>query len=331
MALPEGMYHQLVLPPNRDYDDAGNNERMFFAADKDRMIRFACIYCGNEIAVEDGAARRQVKCRACSHTVRVPARHATKPTETTSDETPGEHLAPLQLQRMSNKDIARFLLSKRRPAADRSEEAKRLAAAPFLPKYDDLTLFTLSATLLFFLLLLRHSPTAWTVSIDDERILTVGLSAFHPLGGLIAFGVVGMVASFFGVFFKWDKPVLLKYAMVSFAVLISAGTGLWAGYITIKAAHEWWTMIFPAWNILNSAALLLMFRAGLIGADCVTDEHAGLWQVLLTLVCISILVAIFHYGYRLHWTITYSICVCYTMTLNQTITDLLGKLKPAQT
>jgi hypothetical protein len=47
--------------------------------------------------------------------------------------------------------------------------------------------------------------------------------------------------------------------------------------------------------------------------------------VVLTILSISILLAVCHFRFHLHWTITYSICVCYTMSLNHILANLLGK------
>jgi hypothetical protein len=249
--------------------------------------------------------------------------------EAVRNEPEDQSPVPAQWERMSNREIAKRLLSRRRTLKDKENSATQRSLSPFLPKYDDLTLFTLSATFLLLFLIHRNAPTEWELKFDDEWIVNVGLSTLRPLGGLMALAGVGMVASLFSVFFKRDKPLFLKYMMLCFAVLVTTGTGIYAGYITLKTTHGW-LMIFPAWNILTSAVLLLMFRAGLVGADCITDEHASLWQVILSIICISILVAICHFGFNLHWTITYSICVCYTMSLNHTLTDLLGRQRAPQ-
>jgi DNA-directed RNA polymerase subunit RPC12/RpoP len=287
------------------------------------MIEFACIYCRKQVAVEDALATQQIQCPTCAHPIRVPRQTVPRLAEPAQTEPKDAPAGPPQWEDMSNKDIARLLLSKRRPAEDRSQEAMRLATAPLVPKYDDLTLFTLSATFLLLVLLLRNSPSEWKVEVDETLLVRVGLSSLQPLSGLIAIAGVGMAASFFGVFFRWEKPVLLKYAMLCFAVLITGGTGIVAGYLALKTAHNW-QMVFPAWNIANGAILLLMFRAGLVGPECITDEHASVGQVLLTIVCIAIIVTVCHYLLHYHWAITYSICICYTMTINDTLTRLLA-------
>jgi DNA-directed RNA polymerase subunit RPC12/RpoP len=281
------------------------------------MIRFSCIYCGKLIVAEDAKATKLGKCPACSHIVRVPRKRA-------GGDPEGRSAMARRLNRMSDQEVADTLLADR-PGEDGTAKIARWVAEPFLPKYDDLTLFTLSAALLLLLLIYHYSPTELERKLNVEWIDKIGSRALGNLIILIGIAGIGMVASFFGVFFKRDKGEFLKFAMLCFAVLVTSATGIYAGYIAIKTSQSWLMMIFPAWNIINGVILLLLFRSDLMDIDCITDEHANLWQVILTMVCISIIMAICHFGFHLHWTITYSICVCYTMTLNQTLTDLLGK------
>ena len=83
-------------------------------------------------------------------------------------------------------------------------------------------------------------------------------------------------------------------------------------------------MIFPAWNIINGGLLLLCFHTGLLDPDCILDRAAKFFQVALTVICVGILLAVCQYGFKLHWAITYSVCVGYTMSLHHGLTDIFG-------
>jgi hypothetical protein len=293
------------------------------------MIRFACIYCGKHVTAEDAWAGKLGKCPACFHIVRVPRKLVSPSANAAGGGRDKKAALAQQWSHVSNREIADTLLADRSgaegAAAEGAAKVMRWAAEPFLPKYDDLTLFVLSAALLLLLLIHHHDAAEWVQKLNTEGIGKRGSRGLGNVVILIGFAGVGMVASFFGVFFKRDKPEGLKGLMLWFAVFITSATGIYAACIALQTSQGWWTMIFPAWNIIDGVILLVLFRFGLVGPDCVTDEHASLWQVLLSMACIALIMAVCHFGFRLHATVTYSICVCYTMTLNQLVARLLVK------
>jgi hypothetical protein len=191
----------------------------------------------------------------------------------------------------------------------------RRALSPALPRYDELTLFALSAT---FLLLLAINPA---MQKDLPRVGLLLRDARISL--LVGAAAVGMVFSLFGIFFPFPKPELIKWSMLAFAVAVTAGTGAYAGYVMLKTTRGW-LIVFPAWNIINAVTLLSLFGQGLMGPDCILDRRAKFGQVVLTVACISILLAVCEYGFQLHWALTYSVCVGYTMSLHHAITDVFG-------
>lgn len=280
------------------------------------MIRFACMYCGRKIRAKDKLACKQARCPACGHRLRIPK-------APTPEAEPAKVAEPAVAQKdtplwkgRSNKEIATLLL-KRHPLTegDRSRAATKDAMSPWLPRYDELTLFALSLT---FLLLLAINPNIKTdlpnatMHVHDGRIQI-----------LLAVAAIGMAFSLFGIFVRCPKPDLVKWPMLVFAVVVTAGTGIYAGYVTLQNARGW-LMVFPAWNIINGALLLLLFRAGVLDADCILDRAAKFSQVVLTVICVGVLLAVCQYGFGLHWAITYSVCIGYTMSLHHGITDVLG-------
>ena len=70
--------------------------------------------------------------------------------------------------------------------------------------------------------------------------------------------------------------------------------------------------------------LLLLAHAGLLDTDCIVDGAAKFWQVVIALVSVGVLLGVCEYVFKLHWAITYSVCVGYTMGLHHTITGLFG-------
>jgi len=282
------------------------------------MIRFSCIYCGRKIRAQDGSAGQRAPCPACGHDLRVPtAQKVAKKTAPAEAASPVSNNAK-DWEGKSNKEIARLLLRKRpraKQATARPQGDIRRAVSPLLPRYDDLTLFALSV---MFLLLLAIDPKARTdlgradIFLRDGRVVV-----------LVGLAILGMLFSLFGIFFRSPKPIAVKWPMLVFAVLVTAGTGASAGYVTLKSARGW-LMVFPAWNVLNAALLLLSFRAGLMGVDCIIDRAARFSQVVVTVIAICVLLAVCQCLFQLHWAITYSVCVGYTMSLHHALADVFG-------
>jgi len=280
------------------------------------MIHFSCMYCGRKVRAKASLIGRRAPCPACGHRLLIPKPPAPSE-ETTAPESPVPR--PEQAQSWegkSNKEIAKLLLQGGLRVPTGQERATiREALSPLLPRYDELTLFALSVT---FLLLLAISPDMQkdlpraALLLRDERILL-----------LVGAASVGLVFSLLSIFFPFPKPQLVKWPMLAFAVVVTAGTGLYTGYVTITTARGW-LLVFPAWNIINGVLLVALFSQGLLDPTCILDRRAKFWQVVLTLICVGILLAVCEYGFQLHWAITYSICVGYTMSLHHALTDVLG-------
>jgi hypothetical protein len=274
------------------------------------------MYCGRKIRAKANLIGRKAPCPACGHRLLIP-KPPTPSEETAEPDSPAA--ISNQAQRWdgkSNKEIAKLLLRDRLLKPGHQERTTvGLAVSPLLPRYDELTLFALSVT---FLLLLVINPATQRELPRVALLLRNGRISL-----LVAVAAVGMVFSLFGIFFPFPKPRLVKWPMLAFAVAVTAGTGAYAGYIMLKTTRGW-LIIFPVWNIISAVMLLSLFGQGLLDPDCILDRRAKFWQVALTLVCVSILLAVCEYGFQLHWALTYSICVGYTMSLHHAITDVFG-------
>jgi DNA-directed RNA polymerase subunit RPC12/RpoP len=296
------------------------------------------MYCGRKIWAKDRLAHTQVKCPACGHTIRVkPADARTHADREESREDTGPTDGP-NWQGMSDREIAREL-RKRRPLTEQEQkrQATRRALSPFMPHYDSLTLFALSSTFLVLLLLGPNvSPSRYTLGSrytvgsrvptpqrPSEPLVRVVWSLAGHFAVLVPLAGIGMILSLLGVFYPKPKPEMVKWLMLCFAVVVTGGTGIYAGYIWLTTTRGW-LVVFPAWNILNAAIPLLLFRAGLLDTELILDTAARLSQVVVTLIVTTALLALCLYVFKLHWAIAYSICVGYTMSLNHAITDVFG-------
>jgi DNA-directed RNA polymerase subunit RPC12/RpoP len=281
------------------------------------MIEFPCIYCGRPVRAEESATYQQVPCPACGHAV--PVRRQ-KPAEL-------PHEAPrvgsgADWSGKSNEEIAEQLLSRTRDPEERAIRGVRKLLAPLLPQYDDLTLFTLS---LAFLLLL------WIDETSRQDLLAF-LHARHadrtPV--LFLFLGFGIACSLIGVFWRRKRSEFEKGAMLFFAVLVTAGTGIYAGWLMLGRSPGW-LIVFPAWNILNGALLLLLTHARIIDTECIVDDKATFGQVVVTALAVPLLLTTCRYLFELHWATTFSIAAAYTLNLHNVLRHRAGLFVAALT
>jgi DNA-directed RNA polymerase subunit RPC12/RpoP len=290
------------------------------------MIHFACVYCGRKIRAKDGLAHSQIKCPACGHTIRVKPATESGPASTekrdSADAAPGE---TLRWQGKSDREIADELF-KRQPLTEEQErrQVARQALSPWMPHYDSLTLFALSSTFIILLLLKPDVKPPPMSHIVAKPLGNVVLALARHLSVLIPLAGVGMVLSLVGVFYQKPKPMEVKWLMLCFAVMVTAGTGIYAGYVALMTVSQRWLIVFPAWNILSAAIPLLLFRAGLLDTDVILDTQTRFWQVIVTLTVTIVLLVVCLYIFKMHWAVTYSICVSYTMSLNHAIMKVFG-------
>ncbi|MDI6448707.1 hypothetical protein [Anaerobaca lacustris] len=292
------------------------------------MIRFACMYCGRRIWAKDRLAGTRIPCPACGHIVhvRTPSRAKDEKAlrDSVSTDTP-------DWRGLSDRQIARELRKHRATTGhEEKRQAMTRALSPLLPRYDSLTLFALSSAFVLLLLLepkVPRHPLALAVPISEELgepLARVVWSLAEHFAILVPLAGLGMVLSLLGVFYPKPKPEEVKWLMLCFAVVVTAGTGIYAGYVMLTTTRSW-LMVFPAWNILNAAVPLLLFRAGLLDTEVIVDTSVRFWQVVVTLVATTVLLGVCLHLFELHWAIAYSICVGYTMSLHHAITDAFGK------
>jgi DNA-directed RNA polymerase subunit RPC12/RpoP len=283
------------------------------------VIEFPCLYCGQSVRTEEGLAGKHIECPACGHSVVVRQRKLGDALRPVHGEDDQKQIEASSWDQKNDREIAERLLPKAMTNQERQEQAVKKTFSFLTPRYDDLTLFALS---LSFLLL-------WLIDADLRRDLTrvffEGWSGDITIWLIVA--VIGMALSLINVFLGREKSDLEKSTMLIFAVVVTAGTGLYAGWIMLHQSKGW-LLIFPAWNVLNAGLLLLLYRLGVVDTDCITHEPASFAQVVLTAICVPVLLGVCQY-YELHWAVTFSIAVAYTMSLHNGIRDVFGVRRPA--
>jgi hypothetical protein len=259
------------------------------------------------LAQEDGRGKKG-KCPKCNHLVVVP--WTTKGRPAISADIP---------ERLQQAREAVATLSTAQGSPDDIAEIYREKTGWLIPTYDELSLFLMAVT---FILLGATNDTMRTqiykgiTGIDDLRVYFLSVVF---LGGI--------ALSLYHVFTTRGKTDYEKMVMLFFAVAANAGTGIISGWYVIKSsdAHNW-QLIFPIWNIINGVLLLLMLRLKIIDEECISDRDATAVQIILGLIAVLVIFVFCNYVFKLHWAITFSICIIYTTSFDRALQSVFPGL-----
>jgi hypothetical protein len=269
------------------------------------MIRFRCKNCGIRIRAVRRLAGKKAKCPKCRKPITVPDTSDIKAVKDRYQS----------LAEKPNAEIAKELLGSEQ-VTDSQKAAEERKHRFFIPYYDETTLFVMGVT---FILLFLSSKT---MRADLHKLIVHDFDVRIII--CLLFFVVGMVFSILHAFSKREKNIGEKAAMLLFAVFVSAGTGIYAGRHMLETSVGW-LIIFPIWNIINGVLLLLMLRMKVIGIDCISDSNAAGGQISLGLIAAIIIFICCQYFFKLHWAITYSICIAYTTSLDKAVQSVFGQ------
>ena len=271
------------------------------------MVHFKCIYCGQRILANDDGRGKKGLCPKCGHTIYVPLVFK-----------PDSNLAPLALQpvatpkeHLSETGKDPSVITEEFPSTDSLDDLTDLYEEKYgflIPNYDELSLFLMSAVFLILYFTsskLQDDIIAFLMRLDIlRRYLYVGLF------------MLGMSLCLYHVFTPRQKTDIEKGIMLLFAISINAATGLIAGFYMLKECPGW-LLVFPAWNIINSILLIVMQYVKLFDEGQISDRDATITQVIIGLAAILIIFYICNNTFKLHWAITYSICIIYTTSFDR--------------
>ena len=193
-----------------------------------------------------------------------------------------------------------------------------------IPNYDELSLFLMAASfiVLYFTNSKLQDDITWFLMRLDvwRRYIYIGLF------------MLGMFLCLYHVFTSRQKTDAEKGIMLLFAVSINAATGFIAGFYMLKES-PCWLFVFPIWNIINSILLIIMQYVNLFDESHISDRDATITQVILGSVATLIIFYICNNVFKLHWAITYSICIIYTTSFDrgmQSVFPVLAAQKDGQ-
>lgn len=283
------------------------------------MIRFNCMYCGELISAEGVLIGKKIKCSGCGHSLVIRRKESGDTQKSSVEKNIAAEPNDAQFwEGKSNQEIALWLKNHSPAPKQKNKTAARQALSLSFLRYDDLTLFALSFA---FVLLL------W-MNLDEMKVILLVSLLMSQIGILLILAMLGMVLSLLNIFVRHRKYESEKWLMLLFAVLVTAGTGAYSGVVMLREGIRW-LIIFPVWNIANSLFLLNAFRIGLVNTGSITNERAGLFQVVFSVASITLLMILCERFFHLHWALTYSIAVSYTMSVLGAIQDIFGKRSTA--
>jgi hypothetical protein len=207
-------------------------------------------------------------------------------------------------------------------ASDILVELYKESFRPFIPTYDKLSLFLMVVTLILL--------CATNIKVLDQMRNLIHRFTTDPKyrQSLIEILIFYAPFLFLVLIIPRGKIDFKRWIMLGFAVLTNAGAGIISGLYVIKtsAVHSW-LLIFPIWNIINGVLMLLMVSLRVIDEECISERKASLVQIILGLVAVLTIFIFCNYVFKLHWAVTFSICIVYTTSFDRALRSVFSCLE----
>jgi hypothetical protein len=267
------------------------------------------------LAPDDGVDKKG-KCPKCNHLVIVPWTTKGRPAISPNEEPIPERPKP---------DVPEWDKDTHQMTPRQADVLIELCKEDFgflIPTYDELSLFLISVTMIIFYLAnsrMRNQINTFFIKAAEIHAWVL----FVPLVLLLA--TIGLCI--YHAFTTREKTTLEKKVMMGFAVLTNFVAGTIAAVYTLKdTIASNWLLIFPIWNIINGVLMLIMVSSGIIDEDCISDRDANITEVIIGLIAVLVIFAICNYAFKLHWAITFSICIIYTTSFDKALQNTLPGL-----
>ncbi|MBN2271922.1 MAG: hypothetical protein JXN61_15005 [Sedimentisphaerales bacterium] len=279
------------------------------------MIRLNCDNCGQMMQARREYAGKKCKCPNCKSIVRVPTPAAAGP--------PGNQRAAAGIGGDSSQKTLKPSLAKRltdeglEPAERRTIGISGLCRRirTFLtPSYSEVSLFLMSVTTFF---VFSFNPVVRQRFVD----LVFSAPGIFLAGVYVIMYGCGLVLCVYHIFSSREKSSVEKYLMLFFAVLTNGISGICAGVYIFRHSILW-LAVLPIWNIISGVVLILMLWFEAIDRECVNDQDATAGQAMIGFVMVLAVFLACSSLLRLHWSITFSICIAYSTSFERAIRRL---------
>jgi hypothetical protein len=187
----------------------------------------------------------------------------------------------------------------------------------FVPTYTERGLFLMALS--FVLLALFNAELkSGIMNIMKKAIESHDRNSLWVIVVSVLF-ISGFILSIYHAFSSKPKSEIEKTIMLVFALGINGITGVIAG-LRILNDHHGFLIVFPALNILSS--IVLIYLIGFADSAIIDDSDVSLWELLLGSIIVFTTFYFCQFWFDLHWSVTFSICVAYAMSVN----DMIGRL-----
>lgn len=276
------------------------------------------------VDVADGEAGKMTKCPRCSHLLLVPTPLYSQMRDMLKLKKQEPPATQDIIENYSQSSHPEFTKPNLYIVEDTEPEESELINIDF----DEESLFAMSFSLCLLMLLnsqMRKVFFSFILKLFAGGPFPTALAIIFLL---IPF-VTGLLFSAYHAFSSRKKQFYEKAMMLFFGVAISAGAGLCAAWHIITTERTILLMIFAVWNLLYSALIILKFQVVTVGnidlgEEYVSDRNAGFGQIILGAVAVTIVLLSCHFLLNMHWSITYSVCVTFTSSLDKAIQKVLG-------
>lgn len=288
------------------------------------MIRFECAKCRQKIVASDKEAGGRKKCPNCFAPQVVPeptyvrvrkkARLSKKPESPVRPRVESEGA-----KGPSEEENAEYF----------DEEATEDGRGFLNIRFNESTLFSMSFVFLILFAAdggMREDLYSFMRRLCGASRWAAGMSIIFLL---LPFAL-GMGLSVFHAFSRKAKTSYEKGLMLFFAVGISGATGIYMGWHMLRGPGSIWLLPFAIWNVAYSGLLILKFESIVVlendwEGPYVSDRDATMGQIVFGSAAAIVILLLCGYWLKLHWVITYSICITYTTGIDRQIQRLLGK------
>ena len=281
------------------------------------MIRLKCNNCGQMIKARREYAGKKGTCPNCKSVVTVPepvvARTAGNQSAivAAAGDSPHEASRTSPATGLTKEDAENAHLRETGRCATGISVLRTTIQGSLTPSYDEVSLFLMSVTTVLVFI--------WNPGVRQRSVDLVFSAPGVFLAGVyvIMYGC-GLVLCVYHIFSSRQKNDVEKYLMLFFAVLTNGISGICAGIYVFRHSILW-LAVLPVWNIISGAVLILMLWFEIIDRQCVSDQDATIVQAIIGLATVLAVFFVCTSLLKLHWAITFSICVAYSTSLDRAI------------
>lgn len=190
---------------------------------------------------------------------------------------------------------------------------KLIFKIPFLrnliyPVFNEMTLYLTSLSSIY-------------VIFSDKKIRDV---IFMDLRFVIIF-TFGILLSLFHVFSNRPKGTLTRTIMLLYIVLLNIIVSIDAFTFLLEKQDIWLTII-PGWNVISSFITLILMRADVVDERSISNDNATMTEVIIGSISLLLIILFMNKG-NMHWSLTLSFCVFYSINLQNAIVALINSIK----